>query len=266
MRVSPFVGCCRVSAKILAVRTSMANSGLDFSVFVPSKVTPQQPRRRETHFATPDGEANGLDTEECSGQNGHALEVEEPEERQSRTVIKLRSSRHSGVLRSRSRSRRDLTLAADEDYRSFSPDSADPDGLPNVRFSARTLAKADIGQLLPFALIAPEGHRRRQRPVSSDSHLLDTVPSSPVPLQEDELPPQTPASLNSTRLPYHNGPPDDMKGIFTRKFRWGAIDVLDPNHCDFAAFRTAILSTHLNVSLPQNVFIELSALHTVKSS
>ena len=265
MRVSPLVSHCCVSAKILAVRTSMADSGLDFSVFVPAEVTPQQPRRRETHFSTPDGDANDPDVEEYSGQNGHLLEAEEPGERSSRTVIKLRSSRHSGIARSRSRSRRDLSLvAADEDYRPVSPDSADPDNLANVRFSAHALAKADINQLLPFALIAPEGHRRRQRPVSSDSQLLDTVPSSPVPLQEDELPPQTPASTNSARLPYN--PPDDLKGIFTRKFRWGVIDVLDPNHCDFATFRTAILSTHLKVSLSQNVFPELFALHIVKSS
>jgi len=245
----------------------MTDSGLDFSVFVPSKVTTQQPRHRQTHFATPDGAANDLDTEECSGPNDHVSGTEEPEERPSRNVIKLRSSRHIGVVRSRSRSRRDLTLvAADEDSRPVSPDSADHDSLANVRFSAHTLAKADLSQLLPFALIAPEGHRRRQRPVSSDSDLLDTVPSSPVPPQEDDLPPQTPASLRSTRLPYPSGPPDDLKGIFTRKFRWGVIDVLDPDHCDFAALRTAILSTHLKVSLSKNVLLELCALYTVKSS
>jgi len=35
--------------------------------------------------------------------------------------------------------------------------------------------------------------------------------------------------------------------MFVRQFRWGTVDVLDPLHCDFAALRNAILSTHLKV-------------------
>jgi len=35
--------------------------------------------------------------------------------------------------------------------------------------------------------------------------------------------------------------------VFVRRFRWGMVDVLDPTHCDFAALRTAVLSTHMKV-------------------
>ena len=43
------------------------------------------------------------------------------------------------------------------------------------------------------------------------------------------------------------GAPRDLKGVFVRRFRWGTVDVLDPKHCDFAALRTAIFSTHMKV-------------------
>jgi len=57
--------------------------------------------------------------------------------------------------------------------------------------------------------------------------------------------PSIPPSVRN--FAYLQGPPADLKGVFTRKFRWGTVDVLDPNHCDFAALRTAVLSTHLKV-------------------
>ncbi|KAJ2990165.1 hypothetical protein NUW54_g8556 [Trametes sanguinea] len=41
--------------------------------------------------------------------------------------------------------------------------------------------------------------------------------------------------------------PADLKGVFVRKFRWGTVDVLSPEHCDFAALRTAVLSTHMKM-------------------
>jgi len=60
--------------------------------------------------------------------------------------------------------------------------------------------------------------------------------------------PKTPVSIHSSRnFALLHGPPDDLKGVFIRKFRWGTVDVLDPNHCDFAALRTAVLSTHLKL-------------------
>lgn len=228
---------------------------MDFGVFGPAKKTPvTSPSKRQTHFAKPDGNTDGQ-------QNGNGLEQESEEEedgedRQSRPVIKLRSTRHAiGRNLSRSRSRRDLSQAAEDDRRPSSPDPAE-ESVANVRFSAHIIAKTDLSALMPFALIAPEAGRRRQRPMSPDSRMLGTAPSTPVPQSEDghvpsiDTVPKTPGSIHSAKnLSFLQGPPDDLKGVFTRNFRWGTVDVLDPNHCDFAALRTAVLSTHLKVRL-----------------
>ena len=230
----------------MVVRTGLADAGLDFGVFEPTKSTTATPRHTQTHFSTP----NGADHADV---NGDSEEEDVADERQAREVIKLRPSRHRNP--SRSRSRRDLSQVAEDVRRPASPDAADRESVANIRFSAHIVAKAGLKKLLPFALIAPEGSKRRQRPVSPDSRLLSMTPSSAEQPSEDghapsiDTVPRTPASVHSTRVPYLQGPPDDLKGVFVRKYRWGTVDVLDPNHCDFAALRTAVLSTHIKVCI-----------------
>ncbi|KAJ7863055.1 Septin-domain-containing protein [Mycena olivaceomarginata] len=151
-----------------------------------------------------------------------ADEDDDGEDRQSRPVIKLRQRSNRGL--SRSRSRRDLSRAGDDERRPASPE-------------AESLSEQEQTSLL-----------------SLDTEALST-PASPLQQSEDgHAPsiegavPQTPASIHSNRgLAYLQGPPDDLKGVFIRKFRWGTVDVLDPTHCDFAALRTAVLSTHLKI-------------------
>ncbi len=245
-----------------AVRTGLAEAGLDFGVFSPPRrkkdTTAETPRRR-THFkmaTEPNG--NGHVSEESEDDDEEeAEEAEEGEERKSRPVIKLRPSRHnSGRHLSRSRSRRDLSVAADDDRRPISPDMNDRESVANVRFSAHLVAKTDLTSIMPFALIAPTPGRHRHR--ASDHEALNTAPSSPAPPSEDghappsvdsAAAPQTPASVHSGRntMVFLQGPPEDLKGVFVRKFRWGTVDVLDPAHCDFSALRTTVLSTHLKV-------------------
>jgi len=239
-----------------AVRTGLQDAGLDFGVFGPSKKKPGETPKRQVQIVSTNGHGNGHD-----GGNGIAFveeseDEDEGEERQARPVIKLRPARHTVVRNlSHSRSRRDLSNAAGDDRRPLSPDPTDRESVANVRFSAHIVAKTDLSDLLPFALIAPEASKRRLRPVSTDSQILSSAPSSPVLPSEDghapslDMTPPTPVSTHSARhnLAYLQGPPDDLKGIFIRKFRWGTVDVLDPNHCDFAALRTAVLSTHLKV-------------------
>lgn len=233
----------KLRAVKLAIRTGLVDAGIDFGVFETTKKPPQVGQTRQTQFATANG--NGIDHPAVNGNDADEQSGQE-EERQARPVIKLRSSRHAnGRAQSHSRSRRDLSLAAEDDRRPVTPDAADRESVANIRFSAHVVAKADLSEQLPFALIAPEGSKQRQRPVSSDSHLLAS-PASPAQQDEDSVP-QTPASIHSTKLPYLHGPPDDLKGVFTRKFRWGTVDVLDPKHCDFSALRTAVLSTHLKL-------------------
>ncbi|KAF5382715.1 hypothetical protein D9615_002863 [Tricholomella constricta] len=236
----------KLQAVKLAIRTGLAEAGIDFGVFeATQKPPPQATRKRQTQFADTNG--NGADH---TPENGNVVDEQsgEEEERQARPVIKLRSSRHAnGRALSRSRSRRDLSLAAEDDRRPISPDATDRESVANIRFSAHIVARSDLSDQLPFALIAPEVSRRRQRPVSSDSGHHLASPASPIQQQDEDAVPQTPASFHSAKLPYLHGPPDDLKGVFIRKFRWGTVDVLDPNHCDFAALRTAVLSTHLKL-------------------
>ncbi|KAJ6477394.1 septin family protein [Mycena vitilis] len=238
-----------------AVRIGLSEAGLDFGVFSPVKKeeTVETPRRQTRFANSQNGHVNGN-----GNGNGHGDEAKEPtesaededdEDRQSRPVIKLRPRPNRGL--SRSRSRRDLSRAADDERRPMSPEA---ESLANVRFSAHIVAKTDLDSLMPFALIAPETGKNAKRRMSVDLQALST-PSSPLEQSEDGhtpsiegVVPPTPGSIHSSKgLAYLQGPPEDLKGIFVRKFRWGTIDVLDPSHCDFSALRTAVLSTHLKV-------------------
>ncbi|KAK7056840.1 hypothetical protein VNI00_002557 [Paramarasmius palmivorus] len=218
-----------------AVRTSLSESGLDFGIFGPSSSQPSQKRAdRRTKFA-------GSQDDDDSGEDD---DQEDEEERQSRPVIKLRSPRHPGRNLSRSRSRRDLSQAAEDERRPVSPDLGDRESIANVRFSAHIVARPNLIAVMPFAVITPE-------PTANARRRLTESPSSPVAPSEDghDGAPQTPASIHSSQhnFAYLNQPPEDLKGVFVRNYRWGKIDVLDPDHCDFAALRTAVLSTHLKV-------------------
>jgi hypothetical protein len=243
----------RLAAVKDAVRQGLQEAGLGFGVFDPAPKAAeaiQKPAEIANGHAQGNGHANGHaeEDEESDDEDGETLE-----ERQARPVIKLRPARHRTRSNlSRSRSRRELTGAG------VSPDPTDRESVANVRFHAHIIAKTDLTALLPFALIAPEDvGKLRKRPLSS-------VPSSPIPDASEDGhagsfrdPSQSPSQASVRNIAYTLGPPDDLKGIFTRKFRWGTVDVLDPNHCDFAALRTAVLSTHLKVCIRTILFLLL---------
>ncbi|ESK87155.1 septin family p-loop gtpase [Moniliophthora roreri MCA 2997] len=226
-----------------AVRNSLSEADLDFGVFGPPS-SQQKHSQKKTDGKAKFAESNGVQDDDSDADDA----PEEEEERQSRPVIKLRPQRHPGRNLSRSRSRRDLTQAAEDDRRPLSPDLGDRESVANVRFSAHVVARPDLTTVMPFAVIAPESTGKARR------RLMDTS-SSPVAQSEDDHSsspdgiPQTPASIHSDQhhFAYLNGPPEDLRGVFVRKYRWGKIDVLDPDHCDFAALRTAVLSSHLKV-------------------
>jgi hypothetical protein len=255
-----------------AVRQDLHDAGVDFGVFgsaLPSRgrqdSEAETPKRKTRFQSKPrqtngDGTTNG--THEPSdpsspaspGSGGDGAESDD-EERASRPVIKLRPRHPSQRTLSRSRSRRDLHQAAHDESRPVSPDN---ESIANVRFSAHIVAKVDLSNIMPFAIIAPEMKRAR-RHLASDGAMPRTAPSSPVQQSEDGHasimngdtldPPFTAASTMGRNLPYLDGPVEDLKGVFTRKFRWGTVDVLNPDHCDFAALRTAVMSTHLKVAI-----------------
>ncbi|KAJ6585029.1 hypothetical protein B0H19DRAFT_1107745 [Mycena capillaripes] len=74
---------------------------------------------------------------------------------------------------------------------------------------------------LPYALISPDIY----------SHS-DGVPRVPLPRHE----------LVLQYTPSQHSPPSkkNLRGKFVRTYRWGTIDVLDPNHSDFIPLRAAI--------------------------
>jgi hypothetical protein len=225
-----------------AVRKGLEDASLDFGVFGSAE---SEIRKAPPRGETANGNGNGNGYTEGSDE-----ENDDEGDRPHRPVIKLRPTRHSSARNlSRSRSRRDLSEAARDECRPVSPDANDRESVANVRFSAHIIAKTDLSALMPFALIAPEDGKRRQRPMSSDSHDLPVSSSIAASDSMGEGRLRSSLSAHSARntTAYLQGPPDDLKGIFTRKFRWGTVDVLDPDHCDFAALRTAVLSTHLKV-------------------
>lgn len=184
-----------------AVRDDLHAAGVGFGVFGDPPKTPQVEEHiapRKTQFAEP-----------AQNGNGHGIseeDEEEEEERPSRPVIKLRASRHGRRGLSRSRSRRDLTRAAEDEGTIPSLDD-DNESVANVRFSAHIIAKADISSLLPFAVITPEniGNIRR----TGSPTLTPTSPG--LNQSEDGYEPPTPATPRSAQLSYLHGPPADLK-------------------------------------------------------
>ncbi|TBU26509.1 hypothetical protein BD311DRAFT_808447 [Dichomitus squalens] len=74
--------------------------------------------------------------------------------------------------------------------------------------------------------------RERRRPEEDGHAQLVTQSTITSPIS-----PSTTAPLS--RYLYLQGPPVETKGVFVRQFRWRTVDMLYPEHCDFAALRMA---------------------------
>lgn len=224
-----------LSAVKTAVREGLRHAGLGFGVFS----TPKP--KEECHFQedVTNGLHNGTNGAAHHAQNGDSHGVTDGDterDRVSRTVITLKGGTRA---RSRSRPRRDLSSIAQDEREPQYPDEAEEETVANIRFSAQAVTKANLDMLLPFALIAPEPlsspRPQRLRSATADSdHSLDHEDAEGI-------------SMASRKSAAPTIPPESLRGVFTRKFRWGTVDVLNPEHCDFAALRTAILLTHMKV-------------------
>lgn len=235
----------RLAAVKDAVRRGLQDAELDFGVFGPANAHGDTGKLNENGHVNGNGRKADEEYEEESDEDDDDDDDEPEPVRSSRPVVKLRSGRHGSIGRSRSRSRRDLRSLVDLE------DSAndEADSIANVRFSAHLVKKTNLSALLPFALIAPEAtstrHRSKGRPLSMESSNKNSMYSSAV---EDIATDEGHTVSSQHRSPtFLNGPPEDLRGVFIRKFRWGTVDVLDPAHCDFAVLRTTVLSTHLKV-------------------
>jgi hypothetical protein len=273
----------RIDLDIFGLRGDREPSGAD-----PEPQSPASPTSpaKKTAISFANANANG-GGHSPSAENGAPSPTREErtdeDDRQSRPVIKLRRPRHANSLR-RSRSR---TRQLSEDDAAEDPDEElDVESIANVRFSAGAIARTDLAELVPFALMVPERkYRRRQsmgtsvaaaalpQPLSrstssqsagGESASGDATPTGVAVVTTSENgisrhaddggdQPVTPSEsghstfARSRPSSYLIGPPENMRGVFLRKFRWGTVDVLDPNHCDFAAMRTTVLTTHLKV-------------------
>lgn len=268
----------KLTAVKKAIRRDLHEAKLGFGVFGPAKLA-EPPAEAPVESASETGHTNGAENEngkENGGPHqdegfGGSEESSEDERRARPRVIKLNPLRRLST-RSTSRSRQDLSDMEDK-RQPISPDATDPDSLASVRFSAHFFAqKQPLAEAMPFAVIMPEKTTRVRRalkappsrPVSAYSSISTNTgaPLTPISPQtsngkdvfsaddHDRGTPTPTATLRSPstdHLPYLQGPPRDLKGVFVRQFRWGVVDVLDPLHCDFAALRTSILSTHLKV-------------------
>lgn len=234
-----------------AVRRDLDAAGLDLGVFGAGKAADMHDSRRDSH-ATGNGTVDGH-AERSHSPEDDAHGDSEDEERRSRPTIKLRGPRSTFKMpwnRSRSRTRIEEAEPTDEPT---SVDTMDTESVASVRFSARRVAQTDIAEMLPFAFIAPETSRRRRvayaAPLAADRQSIMTGegPASPSEdMHSTESAMSSPVS-GPRHGPLLSGPPADLRGVFVRKYRWGTIDVLLPEHCDFAALRTTVLSTHMKM-------------------
>ncbi|KZT39916.1 hypothetical protein SISSUDRAFT_1044871 [Sistotremastrum suecicum HHB10207 ss-3] len=87
-------------------------------------------------------------------------------------------------------------------------------------------AIAEIEKLIPFAIVAPE-QRKRPKHRNPESIATDSLEGG----------------IGSVEG--QGGDYDHEASLFTRKYRWGVIDVLDPSHCDFVPMRSAIFGSHM---------------------
>ena len=258
-----------------AVRRDMADAGLDFGVFGSPPMKAKTPRQDSPVTQQDDPASTEEPSPRVNGNGAHHAakgsdDESADEERPSRSVIKLRAGRHASVRKlSRSRSRRDLSALKEEmDDSPIMPSSYHRDSVHNVRFSAHLLSQKDTDDLLPFAFIAPEGGKRSsrpktRRPVSMNSQTTNgasrpvspTLDSEQMPMPSLDVKAHTSGGVHgdtlsppptATEPEYLSHPPiDPLKGVYVRKYRWGTIDVLEPEHCDFAALRTSIMSTNM---------------------
>ncbi|KAI6114344.1 Septin-domain-containing protein [Pisolithus sp. B1] len=240
-----------------AVRKGLREVGLGFGVFSTptAKDGGESPPRQiaAANENNPVGSSSDGVDQRPNGNSHATLDTEvESKDRPSRPVIRIKTRQ---VSRSRSRSRRDLSALAQDEREPHFPEEVDELSVANVRFSAQMLAKTDLGALLPFAFIAPElldpPRTIQLHPLTPDSntHREDLISASTSPVTEMSTtgPPDSPSIARKSV--YNQTPPEDLRGVFKRKFRWGTVDVLNPDHCDFAALRTAMLLTHMKVCL-----------------
>jgi len=95
--------------------------------------------------------------------------------------------------------------------------------------------------LFPFSIMSPDPVPMRGGPGSASTNgngAVGVADGSPAP----------PSSYRRRSVFLDSG--DHLKalrGRYTRNYRWGSVDVLNPEHCDFLALRHAIIGPRMKV-------------------
>lgn len=230
----------RLRAVKRTIKRELQAPGLGFGVVSPA-ASPSQ---------------NGLETQVSIVPT--EAEAEEEDDRESRPVIRIRSTKQSGE---RSRSRRRSRAMDESPVRAVDSDDEHtpvPDGHAHLHGNehahyAPRITKSLIDALLPFALVSPQFSRHHYNSFSKDNGILalgspgeQEIPGTPTSRRTSVPPSAFPGQYGNSSA--DNYPPREFaKGKFVRKYKWGTLDVCDPAHCDFVVLRTAILSTYFKV-------------------
>lgn len=105
--------------------------------------------------------------------------------------------------------------------------------------------------LLPFALISPDIYSHSDGINKAFQPRVDILHYSPTVIHNPN---------NTRSLPHPSSKLLPRK--YTRTFRWGSLDVMDRNHCDFVALREAVFF-HMEVLI--FLFLDTWFKHAVKT-
>lgn len=127
--------------------------------------------------------------------------------------------------------------------RRHAPKPAHPEGGEHLSPPSEAHQDVTINGVANGDMLTPNSEQEPQTPASiSKRRSWGSVPPSSFPTSYQT--PQNVQALAAAAASEYGPPRTFPKGQFTRKYKWGTLDVLDPVHCDFVALRTAVLSTH----------------------
>jgi len=170
-----------------------------------------------------------------------ADDTEVDSERQSRPVIKLRT-----VIKglTRSRSRKSLKTAVSAEY-----DEPDVEASPGYPVSPSSLAPEDHGDISRRTSVASakgtDASPSAYGAIFSRVDLRARMPFAVIAPERDRESKTISGASGQNGHHAQTAQALSVHGRFVRKYRWGTIDVLDPDHCDFAALRAAVLGSYM---------------------
>jgi hypothetical protein len=185
-------------------------------------------------------------------------EPEEEDDRESRPVIRIRSTKQSGERsrsRRRSRALNESPVRAGDSDGEQTPVPGDPAHFQNNEHAhhAPQITRALVDALLPFALVSPQYSRHYYGSINKDDGTLASgspgeqeIPGTPTSRRTSAPPSAFPAQYGQASAD-NDTPREFPKGRYVRKYKWGTLDVCDPAHCDFVVLRTAIISSYFKV-------------------